>query len=60
MKSVSIVVPVFNEEENIQKLIEGIFESIELIKNYTFEVIFVDDGSADNTYDNLINFTNKY
>ncbi len=60
MKSVSIIVPVFNEEENIQKLIEGIFENIELINDYAFEVIFVDDGSTDNTYDKLINTKNKY
>lgn len=49
---ISVVVPAYNEEENVvishQKIVE-------VLKNtpYTFEVIFIDDGSTDNTLENL-------
>ena len=47
--SLSIVVPVYNEEENVRPLyqkIKAVCESIDT----TYEVLFVDDGSQDNTY----------
>jgi dolichol-phosphate mannosyltransferase len=43
----SIVVPVMNEAGNIDKLINKIDESIGT--QYNYEIIFVDDGSTDNT-----------
>ena len=43
---ISVVIPVFNEEENIKKLAYEIDHSL---KNYKHEIIFVDDGSNDNT-----------
>ena len=42
----SIIVPVFNEEQNIDPLIERL---IPVLKNYQYELIFVDDGSKDKT-----------
>ena len=41
---VSVVIPVFNEEENIKKLAHEIDDAL---KNYKHEIIFVDDGSKD-------------
>lgn len=52
MKYVNVVVPVFNEEENILELIaqvQGIFETLQ----YSYSFIVVDDGSTDNTLDVL-------
>ena len=47
--AISIVVPVMNEEQNIRLLYERLSaQLIELGK--PFEVIFVDDGSTDNTF----------
>ena len=46
-KEYSIVIPVLNEEESIRELIEKIEKSFKGKSN--FEVIFVDDGSTDNT-----------
>lgn len=46
---ISIVVPFYNEEENVVPLYEEIAESIAPL-NADFEIIFVDDGSADITY----------
>lgn len=48
MSSVSIVVPIFNEEGNVTELHKEILDVC--IKNeYEFEIIFVDDGSSDKT-----------
>lgn len=48
--SLSIVLPVYNEEENIQKTIE---DSLDFLRNQNYfteyEVIAVDDGSLDQT-----------
>lgn len=46
--TLSIVIPVYNEEENIKILHEKIRESIDPLK-MDYEIIFVDDGSTDNT-----------
>ena len=48
----SIVVPVFSEASNIEPLIEAINESLFIIKT-EFELIFVDDGSLDNTWEKI-------
>lgn len=49
MVAISIVVPLMNEEQNVRLLYERLSaQLIELGK--PFEVIFVDDGSTDNTF----------
>ncbi len=44
----SVIVPVYNEEENVQELHREIKEVCER-ENYIYEIIFVDDGSSDRT-----------
>ena len=47
-----MVVPVFNEEENVELLYKETKDALEkLAKDY--EIIFVDDGSTDKTYSQL-------
>jgi len=46
MKKLSLVVCVFNEEENVQPLAEQIKSAL---TEFDFEAIFVDDGSTDDT-----------
>ena len=48
MKSVSIVVPVFDEAETVQAFYQEIYPYLKS-EPYKFELIFVDDGSKDNT-----------
>lgn len=48
----SVVVPVYNEEENVTPLYKKIRSVCESIR-VTYEVLFVDDGSEDNTYEVL-------
>ena len=46
----SIVVPVFNEEDNVRPLFEAIIGSLATFER-DYEVIFVDDGSVDSTFE---------
>jgi glycosyltransferase involved in cell wall biosynthesis len=50
MKKLSLVICVFNEENNIQPLAEQIKSSL---SDYDFEAIFVDDGSIDSTREKI-------
>ncbi len=46
---ISIIVPLYNEEESLTKLYEWI-ESVMNANKFSFEVIFVNDGSSDNSW----------
>jgi len=48
MKRISIVVPVFNEQENIEIFYQEVCSHMEPL-GYLFDLIFVDDGSTDGT-----------
>ena len=48
-KKVSIVVPTYNERENVQLLCEGIREALE--PRWDYEIIVVDDNSPDGTHE---------
>ncbi len=50
----SVVVPVFNEEQVIPKLLERLISSTDTI-GVSYEIIFVNDGSKDNTLSLLKN-----
>lgn len=45
----SIVIPLYNEEESVEKLLDGILAALRNTK-FSFEVIFIDDGSRDSTW----------
>lgn len=47
---VSIVIPIFNEEGNVSKLSQEIVDVMKTT-GYGYEVLFVNDGSIDNTWD---------
>lgn len=48
-KLISVVVPLYNEEAGIKTFNDYLFSQLKLIPSYNFEVIYVDDGSDDNT-----------
>ena len=54
----SIVVPVYNEEQAIPLFYERIIPVMEQTKE-TYEIIFVNDGSKDNTYNILVDLAKK-
>ncbi len=56
---ISIIIPFYNETENLKTLIPALVNVLEKIKK-KFEVILVDDGSDDNFKFSIFNFkTNK-
>ncbi len=50
----SIIIPLFNEEESLPELSEWIVRVMHA-NNYTYEVIMVDDGSIDNSWNVIEN-----
>jgi glycosyltransferase involved in cell wall biosynthesis len=50
MTELSVIITVLNEEQNIKPLYEAIAGSL---GQYSYEVIFVDDGSTDQTVDEI-------
>ena len=46
---ISLVIPVLNEAENIELLWQRLQAATSTIQGYDFEVVFVDDGSTDDT-----------
>ncbi len=51
LPQISVVVPLLNEEDNLEPLYEQIVKA--LAGRYSYEVIFVDDGSADRSFEIL-------
>jgi len=49
MTSLSIVIPVYNEEESLPLLYEKLVSTLATI-NYDYEIIYVDDGSHDTSF----------
>jgi glycosyltransferase involved in cell wall biosynthesis len=54
----SVVIPVYNEEESIQELTEWIAE-VCTSNRLSFEIIFIDDGSSDSSWDKIILIADK-
>lgn len=55
--NVSIIIPAFNEEKNIQPLTKKILKNL---KKFEFEIIFVDDSSSDESKSILLSLSKKY
>ncbi len=53
MKKITIIIPAYNEEESLPPLYERLEKLMNSMENYEFEILFVNDGSKDNTI-NLI------
>ena len=58
-KTVDIVIPAYNEEANIARVIETVFESLVSLP-YRFELIIVDDGSHDRTAEIAASYVGRY
>ena len=48
-KKISIIAPFFNEEESLPIFLEEVLNIVEELVEYNFEIIFIDDGSTDNS-----------
>jgi len=57
--TISVVIPVYNEEQVIEKFSDRLFEELARIE-IPFEVIFVDDGSSDHTIQKIKELQTKH
>lgn len=59
MKTVSLIIPVYNEEGSVPYFLEKIGIIINNAVDYSFEIIFIDDGSKDRTLETLLKARQK-
>jgi glycosyltransferase involved in cell wall biosynthesis len=52
MLDISVVVPLYNEDESLPELAEWI-DKVMKENRFSYEVIFIDDGSTDNTWEQI-------
>ena len=53
MKQVSIIIPCYNEESNLTALYQDLSSFINEHKEYLWQILLIDDGSRDKTFDML-------
>lgn len=59
MKTVCLLIPVYNESENIEALLKRLDRLSKEEKKYNFEFLFIDDGSKDSSLQIVKNFAEK-
>ena len=59
MNKISVIVPCYNEEESIPLFYDTINKVINKMKDVSFELIFVDDGSSDKTINIIKDLSKK-
>ncbi len=56
---VSVIIPVYNEEGNVDELVSRL-ETILSKQKKSYEILFVDDGSTDDTFNKLQNWKKRF
>jgi len=56
--NLSLIIPVYNEQENLTLLYDSMQQALKVVKG-SWEVIFVDDGSRDQSFDVLSSLVQK-
>ena len=59
MKCITIIIPVYDEEKVVNECYKRVKESLKKIPDYTYEIIFVNDGSKDRTLEILEDIASK-
>ncbi|PZX50252.1 glycosyltransferase family 2 protein [Algoriphagus chordae] len=59
MPQISVVVPVFNEEESLPELTQWI-SRVMLDHGFSYELVFVNDGSSDNSWEIISSLSRDY
>ncbi len=62
MKRISVLIPTYNESENVIPLSEAIVEQFSRLPQYDYEIIFIDNDSQDDTREKIryLNKGNKH
>ncbi len=58
MPDISVVIPLLNESESLPEL-EAWIVKVMQANNYSYEILFIDDGSSDNSWDVIQNLAHK-
>lgn len=53
MKKISILIPTYNEIENVEPLSIAIIEEMDRLSQYDYEIVFIDNNSQDGTREKL-------
>lgn len=59
MKKITIIIPAYNEEESLPHLYERLEKLMNSMENYAFEILFINDGSRDNTIKQIKEYREK-
>lgn len=60
MKIISVMIPTYNEEENVESLYAAIVdEFVKNLKSYDYEIVFIDNYSKDKTRDKIAEICKK-
>lgn len=60
MKKISIMIPCYNETENVVPMSEAVVRVMEeQLKDYEYEIVFIDNASTDGTRDKLLEICSK-
>lgn len=60
MKKISVLIPCYNEEENVVPLCEAVIGQFnEFLGGYDYEIVFIDNNSSDSTRQKLIGLCEK-
>ncbi|MEX0323552.1 MAG: glycosyltransferase family 2 protein [Puniceicoccaceae bacterium] len=57
---ISIVVPVYNEVDSLQELVERLLPVLQSVSPEDFEILFIDDGSKDGSWDSICSLFDKH
>ncbi|CAM3574318.1 hypothetical protein VA7868_04029 [Vibrio aerogenes CECT 7868] len=60
VKKISIVIPCFNESEVIDYTVKELMSFCRRVSQYSYELIFVNDGSSDDTEEKLNKYSHQY
>lgn len=53
MKKISILIPTYNEIENVEEITKAVEEELKKLPRYDYEIVFIDNNSKDGTRDKL-------
>ena len=55
-KKISIVIPCYNEQENVAAIAAAVkeqFDTVDILKKYDYDIIFMDNASKDATREKI-------
>ena len=56
--NISVVIPLLNEKESLRELTDSLMDVMKSY-NFSYEIIFIDDGSSDNSWDIIEELSSK-